>query len=83
MWSKAAIAYLDQWFPERGPCAFCGHKDARHRLWDTIIDSTDPDIMEAHNCDFQDVDAIRAVRQIRPYRRGGKLPGRDHLAIHS
>lgn len=29
---------LDKYFPPRGPCAFCGHKDARHRLFDAILD---------------------------------------------
>ena len=28
---------LDKYFPPRGPCAFCGHKDARHRLFDAIL----------------------------------------------
>ena len=27
---------LDQYFPFRGPCAICGHPDARHRLFDAI-----------------------------------------------
>ena len=27
---------LDDYFPFRGPCAFCGSPDARHRLFDSI-----------------------------------------------
>jgi hypothetical protein len=27
---------LDDYFPPRGPCAFCGHTDARHRLFDAL-----------------------------------------------
>lgn len=29
-------AALDAYFPRRGPCAFCGGPDARHRVWDAI-----------------------------------------------
>lgn len=29
---------LERWFPPRGPCALCGHADARHRLFDAIAD---------------------------------------------
>lgn len=27
-----------RWWPFRGPCGFCGGPDARHRLWDAILD---------------------------------------------
>ena len=27
---------LDQWFPPHGPCALCGHPDARHRVFEAI-----------------------------------------------
>lgn len=32
---------FDSHFPPRGPCAFCEHQDARHRIWDTIGDRYD------------------------------------------
>lgn len=28
---------LDAVLPHRGPCAFCGHPDARHRLFAAIV----------------------------------------------
>lgn len=31
-------ALLDQSFPPCGPCAFCGHPQARHRTTDAIRD---------------------------------------------
>ena len=30
------MAKLNKAFPYRGPCAFCGDWDARHRLFDTV-----------------------------------------------
>ena len=30
-------AWLDPYLPPRGPCAFCGDDDARHRTVDAII----------------------------------------------
>lgn len=32
------MSEIDKYFPYRGKCAFCGADDARHRLWDSIID---------------------------------------------
>jgi len=60
---------LSRWFPARGPCGFCGHADARHRLWDAIISryragetvkiiAEDYDLTEA---------AINKVLLFRPY----------------
>lgn len=63
---KRELATLDEWFPPRGPCAFCGHEDARHRLWDTILDSADDDATTAWAFDVP-VEAVRAVRAVRPY----------------
>jgi hypothetical protein len=75
MWSKAAITQLERWFPPRGGCAFCGHKDARHRLWDTIIERhTAGDSIAFLADDYgKPRQAIKAVLTIRPYWRGGKL----------
>ena len=60
---------LDHWFPPRGPCAICGHRDARHRLWDTIMDSPEDDRKIARDHELP-IAAVQAVRQIRPYKRG-------------
>ena len=36
--SKSVVdwAVIDRHFPYRGPCAFCGGADARHRLFDAM-----------------------------------------------
>lgn len=66
--SKKLIAQLDQWFPPRGPCGLCGGEDARHRLWDQIMDDTRDEEEIAKNFDV-DIEAVKAVKKIRPYRR--------------
>lgn len=63
------LSILDQWYPPCGPCAFCGHVDKRHRLWDMWIDSPDSDEVIAFVYDTQ-IEHVKAVRQIRPYRKG-------------
>ena len=65
---------LDKYYPERGPCAFCGHKDARHRLWDTIIDRHEAgDSMTELAKDYDKPrKAIKLVLDIRPYKRRKK-----------
>ncbi len=61
------IKVLDKWFLPRGKCGFCGHKDARHRLWDALMDVPETDKETA--CWYElPVAAVRAVRKIRPYR---------------
>lgn len=30
------MLHFDLWWPARGPCGFCGHPDARHRIFDMI-----------------------------------------------
>lgn len=61
------IAELDKYYLPCGPCAFCGHSDKRHRLWDMFIDSPESD--ESLAADYrEEIEHIRAVRRIRPYR---------------
>lgn len=72
MRSKKAISQLDKWFPPCGPCAFCGFKDKRHLLWDIFLDAPETDAELAKDFDYP-IEAIQAVRQIRPYRQGGTL----------
>lgn len=68
-------AELDELFPPRGPCGLCGHPDARHRIWDMILDSPESDRDAADEYGVS-VAAVEAVRRIRPYREqpaeGGK-----------
>ena len=33
---EAMEVEFDRYFPPRGPCAFCGHPDKRHRIIDVI-----------------------------------------------
>src|SRR5690606_42040108 len=33
---RAMSDAIDNHWPPRGPCAFCGHRDARHRIFDAI-----------------------------------------------
>ncbi len=57
---------LDKWFPPRGECGLCGHEDARHRLWDSLINSPETDKTTALMFGVS-VGAVKAVRKIRPY----------------
>ena len=61
-------ARLDAFFPPCGPCAFCGHVDKRHRLWDALMDSPDSATFLARDYELP-VAAVRLVHKIRPYRR--------------
>ena len=64
------LSDLDKWFPPCGPCAFCGHPDKRHRMWDMLIDAQDSPEMLAKMYELP-IEAVLAVKEIRPYRRGG------------
>lgn len=71
MWSRVAMAELGKWFPRCGPCAFCGHKDKRHRMWDTMLGMLDGgdsvELVATNYC--VPVEAVEAVQRIRPYHR--------------
>lgn len=75
MWNRLAIAYLSKWFPRCGPCAFCGHKDKRHRLWDTMLGMLDAgdSVRRVARCYRVPEAAVMAVKRVRPYHRGGRL----------
>lgn len=64
---------LDEWWPPRGPCAFCGHCDARHRVWDAIIGRSEAGESVSYTAwDYDKPEAaIRAVLWLRPYQEGG------------
>jgi hypothetical protein len=73
MWSKEAISYLDKYYAPCGPCALCGHRDKRHRLWDAFLTLSEngysPDeISEEHDVSIEHVEAVLLIL---PYRRGG------------
>ena len=68
---KADIVELDTWFPPAGPCAFCGHRDRRHRIWDVIMErQRGGESAEDTAEDFElPVEVVDAVLRVRPYRR--------------
>ena len=70
--SKKKIAELDKFYAPCGPCGICGGPDKRHRLWDVMMDSPESDEQFASAYEV-DVGHVRAVRQIRPYRRARRM----------
>ena len=75
MWSKKAIAGLDQYYKPCGECMLCGFKDKRHRLWDAWLGmmnggDTDEQIAKAYDAD---IDHVKAVRRIVPFHRNNFL----------
>ena len=83
MWAKKKIAMLDEWFPPCGPCECCGSRDARHRVWDSIMERFEAG--EAINSIALDLrlspKAIQIVLLIRPYKKRslyiGIWPGKN------
>ena len=67
---KADIAELDKWFRPCGPCAFCGHRDKRHRLWDAMMGRAEAGETAAETArDLEyPIEAVEAVLRVRPYR---------------
>ena len=57
---------LNKYFPFRGKWVICGHEDARHRLWDAIIDRPEDDEFIAWDYNLH-LESVIAVRRIRPY----------------
>ena len=83
-------AKLDRFFRPCGPCLFCGHPDARHRLWDSVMDNFRVMTSGARHAkeaaaikeiarDFGlTTTAVRAVLRIHPYRTGRKFGSPRH-----
>lgn len=69
--SPKRIATLDAAFPPRGPCGLCGHRDARHRLWDAMIGRWEAgeEIEEIADDYREPVESVKAVLRVRPYKR--------------
>ncbi len=57
---------IDKEIPFHGPCGFCGHQDARHRLFDNIIDSTEDKhtLSEWHK---HPINIIHRIIELKPY----------------
>lgn len=50
-------------WPRRGPCGFCGFRDARHRIFDTVLDRHRGGDSARLLADAYDVSEV-AVRQL-------------------
>lgn len=63
------VAQLDRWYKPCGPCAFCGHKDKRHRVWDVWMAEAGAGASAAEIADDfgEPVEYVEAVLIIRPY----------------
>lgn len=66
---------LDVHFAPCGPCAFCGFRDKRHRLWDAIIGSADAgDSAETIAAAYDlPLPAVELVLELRPYERDPEM----------
>jgi len=69
---------LNEWFPPAGPCAFCGHDDKRHRLWDQLIGMNEAGdsvqtIAWQYELPEQAVEAVLRLRPYQPVRRVRKV----------
>ena len=64
------LSDLSVWWPYAGKCELCGHRDARHRLWDAIISRSEVGELEHDLAADYSVPtvAIRAVLKLKPYR---------------
>ena len=69
MWNKKAISQLDKYYPPCGKCAFCGHKDKRHRLWDTWLALRDMGAEWITVAYDVDIEYVELVLEIKPYHR--------------
>ena len=63
--SKHTLAMTQGIEPFRGPCAFCGGPDARHRLFDSLRDDPQP---AAETADEYNVPVL-LVRVVRAQKR--------------
>ena len=59
---------IDEEIPFHGECGFCGHGDARHRIFDAIIDIPEDINVIAHDYDLPE-NVIERIRKLRPYRK--------------
>jgi hypothetical protein len=62
---------IDKQIPFAGECAFCGHRDRRHRLFDVIINSPETDEVFGYDYDLP-IEVVKKVRELRPYKRKKK-----------
>jgi len=67
---QVEIAQLDKHYPPCGPCAFCGHLDKRHRLWDAILDRIEAGESEQSIADDFEIsmECLHLIKMLRPYK---------------
>jgi len=58
------VSPLDRWYLYRGPCGICGRPDARHRLWDSIIDEVRTTGDESGAANLYDVPSDEAMAML-------------------
>ena len=69
MWSKEAISQLNKYSNPCGKCMFCGHKDKRHRLWDSWLALREEGADWLANAYEVPVEYVRLVLKLKPYHR--------------
>jgi len=69
--TEAENKELSKYYPECGPCIFCGHPDKRHRLWDAWLSMMEGgDSVEFIAGAYEaPVAYVEAVKRIRPYKK--------------
>ena len=71
MWGKKAIEKLNEYSNPCGSCMLCGHKDKRHRLWDTWLSL----FAGGETAEFiaglydSNIEYVKLVLQLKPYHR--------------
>jgi len=58
---------INKYFPFRGGCAFCGHPDARHRIFDAIIERADNNEILADDYECPEA-VVKMIKDLKPYR---------------
>ena len=57
---------IDSHIPFKGSCAFCGHQDARHRIFDAIMER--PECTKTISYDYElPVMIVNRIKRLKPY----------------
>ena len=74
-YSKKEISKLDKYYPPCGECWFCGHRDKRHRMWDTFLSlSKGGDSAEFIAGIYNiNIEYVELVLEIKPYHKNNYL----------
>jgi hypothetical protein len=71
MWNKIAIAQLNKYSNPCGKCMFCGHKDKRHRLWDSWLSLSKGGETVEFIASLYDVNTeyVKLILKLKPYHK--------------